>query len=240
MRTLTAIVCLGFVAGVAFAQVEAPSKSDSKHSDGISTSPQAKGVEQPQGPTGPTETKSGGAPAESPQGQTPPGMQAAPDGSRKTVVEPSSSDKSPPSQTEEKGPSATAPRSADTIFQNGILTVPGADPDNQAAPAKFSKRTNASDQLSIAAYALKHLTAEQRARIFNALRRDMAMSGSVEVEPLVGAEIPASVTLDGLQPLPNQLVMDIPELRGLAVVRGGDKILLLSPTMQRVLAVLEQ
>ena len=43
---------------------------------------------QPQGPTGPITTGTGGAPAESPQGQTPPGMQAAPEGSSKTVVEP--------------------------------------------------------------------------------------------------------------------------------------------------------
>ena len=36
---------------------------------------------QPQGPTGPLNTTSGGAPAESPQGETPPGMQSAPQGS---------------------------------------------------------------------------------------------------------------------------------------------------------------
>ncbi len=42
---------------------------------------------QPQGPTGPINTGSGGAPAESPQGQTPPGMQAAPEGSSKTIVD---------------------------------------------------------------------------------------------------------------------------------------------------------
>ena len=46
---------------------------------------------QPQGTTGPINTKSiGGAPAsspqgETPQGETPPGMQAAPKGSDKTV-----------------------------------------------------------------------------------------------------------------------------------------------------------
>ena len=33
---------------------------------------------QPQGPTGPVSTTSGGAPASSPQGETPPGMQPAP------------------------------------------------------------------------------------------------------------------------------------------------------------------
>ena len=37
--------------------------------------------------TGPVDTTSGGAPAESPQGETP-GVQAAPDGSSKTIVEP--------------------------------------------------------------------------------------------------------------------------------------------------------
>ena len=35
----------------------------------------------PQGPTGPTNTTTGGAPASSPQGETPAGMQAAPQGS---------------------------------------------------------------------------------------------------------------------------------------------------------------
>jgi hypothetical protein len=52
------------------------------------TAPEDKGQLQPQGWTGPVETRSGGAPAESPQGQSPPGMQAAPDGSNKTVVAP--------------------------------------------------------------------------------------------------------------------------------------------------------
>ena len=43
-------------------------------------------VMQPQGMTGPIITKStSGAPASSPQGETPPGMQAAPKGSDKTV-----------------------------------------------------------------------------------------------------------------------------------------------------------
>ena len=62
----------------------------SPHSTGQTVSPENKGQQQPQGPTGPLETKSGGAPAESPQGQTPPGMQAAPDGSSKTIVDPDS------------------------------------------------------------------------------------------------------------------------------------------------------
>ncbi len=43
-------------------------------------------VMQPQGKTGPVNTQStGGAPATSPQGETPPGMQSAPKGSDKPV-----------------------------------------------------------------------------------------------------------------------------------------------------------
>jgi hypothetical protein len=57
-------------------------------STGPSVSPETKGEPQPQGRTGPLETKSGGAPATSPQGQEPPGMHAAPDGSSKTITDP--------------------------------------------------------------------------------------------------------------------------------------------------------
>ena len=60
----------------------------SPHSTGQTQSPETKGQKQPQGHTGPVDTKSGGAPAESPQGQTPPGMQSAPGGSSKTIVDP--------------------------------------------------------------------------------------------------------------------------------------------------------
>jgi hypothetical protein len=60
----------------------------SPHSTGQTVSPDTKGQKQPQGETGPLNTKDHGAPAESPQGQTPPGMQAAPGGSSKTIIDP--------------------------------------------------------------------------------------------------------------------------------------------------------
>ncbi len=59
---------------------------DSVHSNGRTEKPEDN-RQQTQGPTGPLNTQSGGAPAESPQGQTPPGMQAAPEGSSKTIVD---------------------------------------------------------------------------------------------------------------------------------------------------------
>jgi hypothetical protein len=85
----TAIFALGFVlsAGLASAQDKPAEKLDNQHSTGRTVDPNAKGQSQPQGATGPLNTMTGGAPAESPQGQTPPGMQAAPDGSSKTIVD---------------------------------------------------------------------------------------------------------------------------------------------------------
>jgi hypothetical protein len=90
MRVLLAIVCATFSIASAAAQNNQPAErvqGDSPHSTGRTYLP-TEGQMQPQGPTGPLNTTSGGAPAESPQGQTPPGMQAAPEGSSKTIVDP--------------------------------------------------------------------------------------------------------------------------------------------------------
>lgn len=242
MRIALTWTCLALGSGLALAQVEAPAKpSDSQHSTGRTVSPETKGVEQPQGPTGPTETTSGGAPAESPQGQTPPGMQAAPAGSDKTLVDPATKT-APVGQSPGAGapPSAIA-HSADGIFQNGVLTVSGADPDNQTAPAKFSKRADAADQLSIAEFALRHLSPDQRSRILQALDKPMAITTSKPaIDLVIGAELTSGVVLHSLQPLPGELTRAIPELTGLAFVRDGAKILLASPTMQRIVAVVEK
>lgn len=92
MRTTLAAIGLILFAGTALAQTKQESESTPpqlKETDGRTVSPETKGQMQPQGPTGPINTTTGGAPAESPQGQTPPGMQSAPEGSSKTVVEPS-------------------------------------------------------------------------------------------------------------------------------------------------------
>jgi hypothetical protein len=89
MRIALATAYLVFCAGIALAQTQPGGKppADSPHSTGRSVSPETKGQMQPQGLTGPIDTTTGGAPAESPQGETP-GVQAAPEGSSKTIVEP--------------------------------------------------------------------------------------------------------------------------------------------------------
>ena len=90
MRLMLAAIML--VAGIsaAGAQSVSPSQADQlKESTGRTDlkSHQQHQEQTPQGPSGPLNTTSGGAPAESPQGDTPPGMQSAPEGSSKTVVD---------------------------------------------------------------------------------------------------------------------------------------------------------
>ena len=90
MRIALIAVCLVCSAGLAGAQAQTDTKKPDKpgYSIGRTVTPETKGQLQPQGWTGPINTKSGGAPASSPQGETAPGMQAAPEGSSKTIVEP--------------------------------------------------------------------------------------------------------------------------------------------------------
>ena len=92
MSLARAAVCVVFCAGIALAQTvpDDRSRTGSPQSEGRSTSPVTKGQMQPQGRTGPVDARNGqkGAPAESPQGETPPGMQSAPEGSSTTTKEP--------------------------------------------------------------------------------------------------------------------------------------------------------
>jgi hypothetical protein len=98
MRFSFIAVCLACATGFAWAQVSNepvkpgynPGETDKSHwSTGRTVVPETKGVKQPQGWTGPITTGTGdGPPHESPIGQTPPGMQSAPEGSSKTTVEP--------------------------------------------------------------------------------------------------------------------------------------------------------
>jgi hypothetical protein len=73
---LTAAVMFS-VATIAFAQSTLPDRQTDENS--------SRDVTQPQGKTGPTETKSDGAPISSPQGETPASMRAAPKGSSKVI-----------------------------------------------------------------------------------------------------------------------------------------------------------
>lgn len=90
MRFALFAVALASILTVQSASVRAADQPPDKpeYGTGRTQTPETKGEKQPQGWTGPTTTGVGGAPASSPQGQTPPSMQSAPEGSSKTTVEP--------------------------------------------------------------------------------------------------------------------------------------------------------
>ncbi len=90
MRVTLILVLTAFVGGTALAQ-NAPPTSDPTNNPAANaaTSNPATAVPaqpQPQGHTGPTATTSGGAPASSPQGDSPPGMQPHPNDRKQDVV----------------------------------------------------------------------------------------------------------------------------------------------------------
>jgi hypothetical protein len=163
---------------------------------------------------------------------------SAPNQSNKDTVPPAT-DPSLPTRGGKQEPSSKI-EGTDTnasILNNGVLTVPGAPQDSQMAPAKFSKRSDEADKLPIAAYSLRHLSGQQRHRLYSALHKPMAMSGEQLGDLVeVGAEVSASA-LKGLEPLPEQLLSELPELKTLVFGRVGDKIILVDPVQHRVIAV---
>jgi hypothetical protein len=91
MRFALAAFWLVICTSMSAAQTQSEDKKpgDSPYSTGRTVLPDNKGQLQPQGWTGPLTTGTGGAPAASPQGGTPPDMQPAPGGASKTIVDPS-------------------------------------------------------------------------------------------------------------------------------------------------------
>jgi len=90
MKPLLCGIAISLFATMASAQETTTDKKPTDHPDstGRTYMNHEKGEMQPQGPTGPINTGVGGAPPESPQGQTPPAMQSAPGGSSETIVAP--------------------------------------------------------------------------------------------------------------------------------------------------------
>lgn len=84
LKILSAAAGLLLASDIAFAQGTAKDATTTQTptTQGQAPRPVDKsGQHQPQGDTGPTSTSSGGAPAASPQGETPPGMQSPTPGS---------------------------------------------------------------------------------------------------------------------------------------------------------------
>lgn len=264
MRIALAAMYFAFGATTALAQAQPDRSADSPHSTGRTVTPETKGQQQPQGDTGPLSTTKGGAPAESPQGQTPPGMQSAPEGSSKTIVDPNAPNSQPgPNQTaKDTVPAATDKSEANRAgtqepsakvestsknekasFDKGTLSVPGGPKDVDTAPAKFSARNTADDALPIAAYTLRHLTDKQKRTIVASVIREKGAKtepDSNEDFAAIGALVPTAVALGGLSPLPESINANIPEMKTVMFAQVGSMVILINPRTRVVIAVLTQ
>lgn len=88
-EALMAVLIMMLNMGGAFAQTTSPNSEP--HNNPAANAPASKQApapaqSQPQGPTGPTDTKSGGVPASSPQGDSPPGMQPDPHNPKQDIA----------------------------------------------------------------------------------------------------------------------------------------------------------
>jgi hypothetical protein len=152
---------------------------------------------------------------------------------------PAATDQNVPEKAGTSEPSSKVDHNSEEkgIFVRGVLTVPGAPTDVDTAPAKFSQRTDADDQLPIAAYRLKSLGADQRREI---VQRIGDLRGSADAaHATVGAELPAAIALQALAPAPDDLVSKYPELRGTGFVRSANKVLVVDLDNSLVVGVLE-
>jgi hypothetical protein len=160
------------------------------------------------------------------------------------------SDSGPPSGEGQKPqdgvkqePSSKGPGAGDqtAVLIDGKLAVPGAPPDVDSVPSKYSARNAADDKLSIAAYRLKGLSAEQRSDLYSQLSGQPTAGGSsgdTEISAVVGAQVPSNVVLDGsLKPLPAAAVDKVPELKGIVYATSAGKVVLVDATTRTVVGV---
>jgi hypothetical protein len=163
----------------------------------------------------------------------------APNESKKDSVPPAT-DRSEATRagTQEPSSKIQGTESNTSIFVNGALAVPGAPTDVDTVPSKFSARTAADDALPMAAYALRHLTDEQRRGIFQSVNKRGTQTESAHIGAIIGALVPISVALNGLNALPENIIASIPEMRDVMFTTAGEEVLLVNPRTRAVIEVL--
>lgn len=154
---------------------------------------------------------------------------------------PPATGKSLPEQagTQEPSTKATGATPSSGVFVNGVLTVPGAAPDGETAPSKYSARNAEIDKLPIAAFKLRHLSDAQKAEIHRQLH---GARGGLALSPayaMVGATIPSEIALRDLKPVDADLSAKFPELRGAFYISEGPNLLLVG-TNNVVIGVLSE
>jgi hypothetical protein len=164
--------------------------------------------------------------------------QEQPPGLKKDDAVPPPTVPTQPEQAEKAATATKAPGGDGTAapLTNGMLTAPGAPVDVDTAPAKFSARTAADDQLATVGYRLKNLGADQKASVYAEIAK-LGPATNAQVPAAVGEEIPTDLALNGLRPVPDTVTARFSELRGLTFATLNGKLALIDPTMRIVVDV---
>jgi hypothetical protein len=125
----------------------------------------------------------------------------------------------------------TAKPQDSAVLVNGVLAVPGAATDAHTTPAKLSEKKAADDRLVTFAYTLKLLSREERSAIYQALK---GQPGERVLKADIGTKLPLGVEL---RPVPNELIVRVPQTRGYDYTVAGDTVLLVSPLTRAVVGV---
>ena len=156
------------------------------------------------------------------------GQAPAPTADQNNAVQPSTSKpdqnatQEPSSKT--AGPTAPGPE----IFANGTLTVPGAPTDSDTTPAKFSPRNDALDHLPTMARG-PALSDAQRKLIVDTVKAGTAVPARFAAAPAMILPLGAD-----MQPWPQDVLGQIPDLRDTKYVSLADKILVVLPNSRIV------
>ena len=140
----------------------------------------------------------------------------------------------PPAQIgkEESRPHVEIAKPQDgAVFVNGALGVPGAVTDTDTVPSKFSEKNAADDRLVTLAYTFKLLSREERSAIYQALK---GQPGGRALKVDIGTKLPLGIEL---RPVPNELIVRVPQTRGYDYTVAGDAVFLVSPLNRAVVGV---
>jgi hypothetical protein len=140
----------------------------------------------------------------------------------------------PPAQkgTEKTTPQAEAAKPQDSAaLLNGVLAVPGAPTDTDTTPSKLSEKKATDDRLVTLAYTLKLLSHEERSAIYQALKGQPSGRG---LNAEIGTKLPMGIEL---RPVPDELIVRVPQTRGHDYTVAGNTVILVSPLTRAVVGL---
>jgi LTXXQ motif family protein len=119
-----------------------------------------------------------------------------------------------------KQPPPGASPSANAVFVNGALAVPGAPMNTDTVPAKFSAKNAADDELITIAYTFKTLTDDERGAVYQALKGQPPGSA---FDADIGTKLPPEIEL---RPVPAEVAARVPQTRDYRYAVAKDRVLL--------------